>query len=188
MAVKSSSNGKKSSSFNWSSIVLRCGKIYPELVNNFEKSERASTAVGNYHSHQEEINRHHRLPAIEDKSNPNTSTISEVNSVNNNLTLKSNSRPKSSPIDHGRLLLLPRNESKALAPRQPPPTPNKLNFWMIQNHVTSKINRQTLLLLQALRWVSLFDIQGDPFTFLYFEKYININFIFIKAPNKVWPM
>ena len=155
MAVKSSSNGKKSSSFNWSSIVLRCGKIYPELVTNFEKSERASTAVGNYHSHQEEINRHHRLPAIEDKSNANTSTISEANSVNNNLPLKSNSRPKSSPIDHGRLLLLPRNESKALAPRQPPPTPNKLNFWMIQNHVTSKINRQTLLLLQALRWVSL---------------------------------
>ena len=60
MAVKSSSNGKKSS-FNWSSIVLRCGKIYPELVTNFEKSERASTAVGNYHIHQEELNR----PALE---------------------------------------------------------------------------------------------------------------------------
>ena len=60
MAVKSSSNGKKSS-FNWSSIVLRCGKIYPELVSNFEKSERASTAVGNYHIHQEELNR----PALE---------------------------------------------------------------------------------------------------------------------------
>ena len=159
MAVKSSSNGKKSSSFNWSSIVLRCGKIYPELVNNFEKSERASTAVGNYHTHQAEISRHHR-PAIEDKSNA-TKPISEASSMNNptTTTLKSNSRPKSSPIDHGRLLLLPRNESKALAPRQPPPTPNKLNFWMIQNHVTSKISRQTLLLLQALRWVSLCYMQ-----------------------------
>ena len=53
-------------------------------------------------------------------------------------------------------MLLPRNESKSLVPRQPPPTPNRLNFWMIQDQITSKINRQTLLLLQALRWVRCF--------------------------------
>ena len=47
------------------------------------------------------------------------------------------------------------SQSKALVPRQHPPTPNKLNFWMIQSQIASKINRQTLLLLQALRWVSI---------------------------------
>ena len=65
MAVKSSGNGKKSNQhFNWSSIVLRCGKIYPELVSNFDKSERASTAVGNYHSHQQELLHRPNLPAM----------------------------------------------------------------------------------------------------------------------------
>ena len=65
MAVKSSGNGKKSKPhFDWSSIVLRCGKIYPELVSNFDKSERASTAVGNYHSHQQELLPRPNLPAM----------------------------------------------------------------------------------------------------------------------------
>ena len=135
--------------------------------------------------------------------------VSKVNQVTSINSEKSSSRPKSSPIDHQRLLVLSTNhatspphsksnllslldnapnylhqlgalskrennticpfldpcapsQSKALVPRQHPPTPNRLNFWMIQSQIASKINRRTLLLLQALRWVSISLLDNTP--------------------------
>lgn len=160
LAARSASSKKalQTNTFTWSSIVLKCGRIYPELFSNGGNSNngdnhRASTAIGNW------------LEAPKAIEGPQS---------------QSNLRPKSSPLERKVLSMPPpqvpekveeinedNEETKAELQSAPPPEAERLNYGLIQRHVTVELGRrQSLLLLQALRWLLTRSNNGQRKVFL----------------------
>ena len=136
--------------------MLKCGRIYPELFaasNPARDSNRASTSIGQWNDH----------PPQNEQYEP----------VQQEIDLKSEpappSRPKSSPLDHHRLQYVPElpSPSPTMLPQMAPPAADKLNYCLIQEHVSChSISRQSLLLLQALRWLLTRSNTGERKVFL----------------------
>lgn len=134
--------------------MLKCGRIYPELFaasNPGRDTNRASTSIGQWND-----------PPQNEQSEP----------VQQEIDIKSEpsppSRPKSSPLDHHRLQYVPELPSPSPTMLQmAPPAADKLNYCLIQEHVNCHIiSRQSLLLLQALRWLLTRSNTGERKVFL----------------------
>ena len=62
------------------------------------------------------------------------------------------------PEDHGDKISEKKEEPSEpiiVGPNPVQPSAENLNFQMMKNHITGSVSRQSLLLLQALRWVNL---------------------------------
>ena len=174
LAARSASSKKalQTNTFTWSSIVLKCGRIYPELFSNGNANStdnhRASTAIGNWEP-----------KAIEGPQS------------------QSNLRPKSSPLERKVLSIPPaevpekveeinENEeakSEVSEPQvPPPPEAEKLNYSLMQRHVTVELGRQSLLLLQALRWLLTRSNNGQRKVFL--NSYLRSDILGLKVSHK----
>ena len=183
LAARSASSKKalQTNTFTWSSIVLKCGRIYPELFSNGggnsnQDNHRASTAIGNWLEPQQK--------AIEGPP----------------AAAQSNLRPKSSPLERKVLSIPPpqvpekveeinedNEEAKAIESALPPEA-ERLNYGLIQRHVTVELGRrQSLLLLQALRWLLTRSNNGQRKVFL--NSYLRSDILGLKVtktnPNPV---
>lgn len=170
LAAKSASSRKasQSSNFTWSSIVLKCGQIYPELFAAASSAvapmteQRASTSIGQW----TEINKNRESNLMIEASK-----YDDIQAISNPTSAQEPvSRPKSSPIDHQRQSIIipaPPRPLPNLVPMLDPPQAEKLNYRLIQEHIADGLkSRQNLLLLQALRWLLTRSTNGERKVFL----------------------